>query len=275
MTQELVRSLQALDLTEYEAKVYIALLGEQASSGYAVARISGVPRSRVYEVLGNLVERGIVLTSNGDPVQYAALPPQELLARWRKEVDAALTIAESGLEAIVATSTDRNLIWDLSGREAILERVRDVINRTGHRLLMQLWAEDAPAIEPQLRAASARGVEVMIVAYDDPGFDFGKVYLHEPGADEIVAEHGGRWIILSADAREVVAGIVSLGEGSRAAWTSHPGLAMPITEEIKHDIYLAELLDAHREALEATFGPSLIALRKRFSSARGLIDQPS
>lgn len=272
MTQELVRSLQALDLTEYEAKVYIALLGEQASSGYAVARISGVPRSRVYEVLGNLVDRGIVLTSNGDPVQYAALPPQELLARRREEVDAALTIAESGLEAIVATSTDRNLIWDLSGREAILERVRDVINRTSDRLLMQLWAEDAPAIELQLRAASARGVEVMIVAYDDPGFDFGKVYLHEPGADEIVAEHGGRWIILSADAREVVAGIVSLGEGSRAAWTSHPGLAMPITEEIKHDIYLAEMLDAHRDVLEATFGPSLIALRKRFSSVRGLID---
>lgn len=275
MSQELVRSLQALDLTEYEAKVYIALLGEQASSGYAVARMSGVPRSRVYEVLGNLVERGIVLTSNGDPVQYAALPPQELLARRRTEVDAALAIAEHGLEAAMIASTDRNLIWDLTGRDAILERVRDVVNRANDRVLMQLWAEDAPAVEPQLRAAAKRGVDVLIVAYDDPGFDFGRVYLHEPGAEEIGAEHGGRWIILSADAREIVAGIVSLGERSRAAWTSHPGLAMPITEEIKHDIYLAELLETHREALEAVFGPSLSALRKRFASARHLVDQAS
>lgn len=275
MSQELVRSLQALDLTEYEAKVYIALLGEQASSGYAVARMSGVPRSRVYEVLANLVERGIVLTSNGDPVQYAALPPQELLARRRTEVEAALTIAESGLEAVMAASTDRNLIWDLSGRDAIIERVRDVVARANDRVLMQLWAEDAPAVEPQLRAAADRGVDVLIVAYDDPGFDFGHVYLHEPGAEEIVAEHGGRWIILSADAREVVAGIVSLGDRSRAAWTSHPGLAMPITEEIKHDIYLAEMLETHRDVLEATFGPGLRALRRRFMSARHLIDHPS
>lgn len=275
MTRELVQSLQALDLTEYEAKVYVALLGEQASSGYAVARASGVPRSRVYEVLANLVERGIVLTSNGDPVQYAALPPKELLARRRKEIDAALELAESGLESLLAASTDRGLIWDLTGRDAILERVRDVINRAGERILLQLWAEDAPELESVLRAAAGRGVDIQVIAYDDPGFDFGRVYLHEPGAEEISAEHGGRWIILSADAREVVAGIVSLGEGSRAAWTSHPGLAMPITEEIKHDIYLDELLKTHREVLEASFGPSLNALRRRFSSARGLADQAS
>jgi hypothetical protein len=64
--------------------------------------------------------------------------------------------------------------------------------------------------------------------------------------------------------REVVTGVLSMGDQSRAAWTSHPGLVVPTTELIKHDIYVQEMLDAHRDTLEASFGPSLEVLRGRF-----------
>ncbi len=51
---------------------------------------------------------------------------------------------------------------------------------------------------------------------------------------------------------------------SRAAWSSHLGITMPITEQIKHDLYLAVLLDKHRDILEGSFGPALRDLRKMF-----------
>lgn len=40
---------------------------------------------------------------------------------------------------------------------------------------------------------------------------------------------------------------------------------MPITEVMIHDLYIVEMLRAHRDVLEATFGKDLIELRNKFS----------
>lgn len=98
MTLNLVRTVQELGFTEYEAKAYLALLDESPLSGYKVAQNSGVPQSKVYEVLGGLVRRGAVLVKHGDPVQYAPLAPKELISRRRKEMEASLETAEESLE---------------------------------------------------------------------------------------------------------------------------------------------------------------------------------
>ena len=261
---DLIRALQELSFSEYEAKCYLALVGEHALTGYGVARASGVPRSKVYEVLEGLVARGVVIANYGEPTQYAPIAPKELIALRRRETDQAISAAEEGLRHFASSGVNRDLIWDITGRSEILGRLREVIGRAKRLILLQLWAEDAPELRDALAAATKRGVEIVVIAYDDPDLQFAKVYLHEPGAAEVTQEHGGRWIILSADASEVVAGIVSLGSESRAAWTAHPGLVMPITEEIKHDLYIAELLDAHRDILEASFGPGLKTLRERY-----------
>ena len=39
---------------------------------------------------------------------------------------------------------------------------------------------------------------------------------------------------------------------------------MPITEQVKHDLYVAEMLSSHRETLEEEYGPSLERLRAKF-----------
>lgn len=268
LDQDAAGALQALGLTEYEARVYLALLGEEPLSGYAVARLSGVPRSKVYEVLEGLVRRGVVLTSHGGSTLYAALPPADLIALRRRESNASLAVAETRLRALTAREPARDMIWDIVGREPILERLRHVIGRASRLLLIEIWAEDTPSLHSDLEAAVARGVEVVVIGYDDPELPFATVYLHQPGAERITAEHGGRWIILSVDAREVVAGNVSMGDRSRAAWTTHPGLVMPITQQIQHDVYIAELLAAHGDVLEASFGPGLERLRARFDRSR-------
>lgn len=115
-------------------------------------------------------------------------------------------------------------------------------------------------------------MSVIAVAYGDPGYPFAEVYPH-PSTDEVTTGLGGRWLVISADDREVVAGIVSSGSMSRAAWTSHPGLAVPITELIVHDLYKLEMLAAHREALEGSFGAGLIKLREKFGHAEQHLDR--
>ena len=45
---------------------------------------------------------------------------------------------------------------------------------------------------------------------------------------------------------------------------------VPTTELIKHDIYVQEMLDEHREILEETFGPDLRGLRERLKRLKDL-----
>lgn len=264
MKLEIIKMLQDLNFTEYEAKAYLALLDKSPLSGYAISLNSGVPRSKIYEVLSGMVERGEVMVSHEDPSLYTPLPPQELIRLKKSKIDSSFEAAETALAHYSYVSLNRENIWNITGFEAILSRAAEAINRATGRVLLEIWTEEAKLLEPELRRAAERGVEILIVVYGELQLDFAQVYPHD-SSEEITREYGGRWIVASIDDREVVAGIVSLGTDSRAAWTMHPGLVMPITEVIIHDLYIYEIMQAHRETLEQTFGPNLIELRKRYN----------
>lgn len=264
---DIIKILQNLSFTEYEAKAYIALLEKSPMSGYAVALNSGVPRSKVYEVLEGLVSRGEVLASHGNPVLYTPLSPKELINLKRRRTEINLETAEEALEQYEFNNENRENIWNITGREEILHRIREIISNAEHRILLEIWSEDAEDIKQSLFEASQRGVEIFIVTYGSLVLDFAQVYQHDHYV-EITHEYGGRWIIMSVDDKEISAGIISLGNDSRAAWTLHPGLVMPITEVIKHDIYIMEIMKKHRGILEESFGPDLIDLRNRFNLER-------
>ena len=260
--------LKDLGFTEYEAKAYLALLRGGPATAYAVARDSGVPRSKVYGVLEGMVGRGVAFVSHGEPVGYAPLPPAELVRARRREAEGVLSAAEEGLEGWAeredgAGPRDER-IWDIKGRREVLSRLRELVGRAEERVLLQIWGEDAPELQTELLEAAGRGVEITVVAYGDPEYPFARVYLHDPGPEVITPEYGGRWIILSVDAREIVAGAVFPEDVARAAWSAHPGIVMPITEQVKHDLYVAEMLASHRRVLEEEYGPSLERLRVKF-----------
>lgn len=256
--------LQELNFTEYEAKAYLALLQKSPLSGYAVALNSGVPRSKIYEVLNGMEERGDVFVSREATALYSPLPPKELIAQRKRHAEACFGMAERALKEYSETSRNRENIWNICGYETILSCGKEIIGRTKKRVLLEVCPEEAEYLKDDLKAAYDRGVEIIIVAYGTLRLDFARIYPHN-SIDEIRKEYGGRWMILSADYQEVLAGIVSSGPQSRAVTTTHPGLVMPITEEIVHDLYILEMMKKHRTTLEASFGPNLKTLRDQFN----------
>jgi HTH-type transcriptional regulator, sugar sensing transcriptional regulator len=264
MRNDLSERLNHLGFTEYEAKAYLALLQQSPLTGYAISRVSGVPRSKIYEVLNSLVERGDVLISYGEPIQYAPKSPSDLLKTRSETFEKQLTEAANGLEEFMHQDTPNDLIWDIRGRDEIFFRLREVIGRSKHQILVQIWEEDVIEIYSALEEAARLGNTITIMAYGNPDIPFAQVYPHEPGAVEIEEEYGGRWVIISIDGKEIVTGIVSLGKESRAAWSAHLGIVMPITEQIKHDLYISVMLNQHRDILEESYGPSLKELRNKF-----------
>lgn len=258
-----VQALRAIGLTEWESKAYLALLDEAPATGYGIAKRSGVARARIYEVLDSLVAKGAARVSNGKPQKYAPTASEEFLKVQRRQTEKSFDQAGEILRNFGAREESGSVIWDLQGRGDILSRAQDVISRSSIRLLCEIWEAEADRLREDLEKAAARGVKIIVVAYGKVDFPFATVFPH-PGTDEVTHGLGSRWLVVSADDREIVAGSVSGGTESRAAWTRHPGLVVPVTELVRHDLYKLEMLKAHGEILEQTFGPALSKLRAKY-----------
>jgi sugar-specific transcriptional regulator TrmB len=96
--------LQRLGLTSYEARAYLALLRRDSCTAAETARLAGLPRQRVYDVLSSLVEKGLASTRPGRAVKYAATPPEHalagLVAQHRQQLDALERDSASLLDAL-------------------------------------------------------------------------------------------------------------------------------------------------------------------------------
>ena len=81
---EFIKKLKVyFDLNIYETKVWLALLSKGVSSAGEIAEISGVPRSRTYDVLESLEKRGFVIQKLGKPVRYLAVKPEIVIEKLK------------------------------------------------------------------------------------------------------------------------------------------------------------------------------------------------
>ncbi len=74
--RDLASGLQGFGLTDYEAKVYVALLSNGPSTVNQLQYAAAVPRTKVYQVSQQLVRKGVLRELEGKPVRFEALPPE-------------------------------------------------------------------------------------------------------------------------------------------------------------------------------------------------------
>jgi len=85
--QELITKVKDyFDLNIYETKVWLALLSKGIASAGEVATLSGVPRSRTYDVLETLEKKGFAIVKLGKPVKYIGIKPKLILEKLKKNV---------------------------------------------------------------------------------------------------------------------------------------------------------------------------------------------
>lgn len=79
--EDTVGALVRLGLTRYEARAFIALMGRGSFTAAEVARRANLPRQRIYDVLGSLVEKGLTAIRPGGVLRYSAAEPAHALGR--------------------------------------------------------------------------------------------------------------------------------------------------------------------------------------------------
>jgi HTH-type transcriptional regulator, sugar sensing transcriptional regulator len=177
--------LIALGLTGYEASAYVALTRRDRATGAEVARLAGLPRQRIYDVLDGLVARGMATMEPGRPARYAAVAPEAaiaaLVAAHRAEVDrleheAALAVAllTPAYADGRTTSDPLSYIEVLREPGAIATRFEELQAAATREIFV--FTKPPYAVEPAQNLAGlellGRGVEARSVyersVYDDP-----------------------------------------------------------------------------------------------------------
>jgi sugar-specific transcriptional regulator TrmB len=108
--QELLGKLKKdFRLNIYEAKIWTVLLSRGIATAGELADLSGVPRSRCYDVLESLEKKGFIIMKIGKPIKYIAIQPEEIVDRVKKDINEDTDLSLKMIEDIKETDIFKEL----------------------------------------------------------------------------------------------------------------------------------------------------------------------
>lgn len=150
ITNGLVDSLKTLGLTEYEAKVYSALVLFDQAEVKQVYEYLDAPKPSVYQSLRSLTDKGLVQVVNAKPAIYKATPPKiaiKHLAESHKKAEGAAILELEDLEKSRVESEYPDVLWTLFGRENIEHKMEELLDKANHSLALLLPQEYLPYLK--------------------------------------------------------------------------------------------------------------------------------
>ena len=163
---ENIAVLKGIGLTMYEAQAYVTLTSLISSTASEIAEESGIPRSKIYDVLKGLSKKNYVNVEDGRPLTYNVKSPVEVLSREKErintEIDDTITrltyIYENGMSQVQAP------IWRIYGVEKIIAQELEIIKRAKSSINMRigfLFENEGEALVKALKNRSDLKINIL------------------------------------------------------------------------------------------------------------------
>ena len=227
------RSLQEFGLTDYEIRSYTSLLEMGPATASELSETSGVPYSKIYEVLGSLEKKGWIEMEHGRPSRYYPKPPSVAMEITKSQLESALKTNEAlvldELQPIYEKKgvRERPDIWIVRGDFNVLAQVRETVEHVQREILAAVPAlpdSVAEPLIPLIKTIVERGVKVQLMTMKTPMTET-MMKLTKLCEVRVREQMFGGGII--ADGREVILLLGQEGDEaiSLAIWSDHIGLA--------------------------------------------------
>jgi sugar-specific transcriptional regulator TrmB len=236
--EEILKEMQKIGFTSYEAKIYIALLHRNPATGYEISKISGVPQAKVYENILRLGNRGAVLNVGNDPVKYVPLPPEKLLKKADSEFEKSINMLKARLPAL-STSQEPDYAWNIRGYFSTMEKASQLIKEAEAEITMAIWGDDIMYLYNELAEATGRGVKTSILVYGRKGMIGLDNINYSSLENKFLLEAGGKFITLVTDGREVLSGQLDEEKEGVSIWTANPAIVYTSKRYVEHEIGLS------------------------------------
>ena len=230
------KSLDKIGLTSYEIRTFSSLLKAGEITASDLSQKSGVPYSKIYEVLGSLEEKSWVGSDDSRPTKYFAKSPATALDATKQRLDTEFkenqNVVLSELIPLYEKSgtSERPDIWVLSGTVNIASKILEMVESCKNEVLIALPKASEDLVKqalPKLRSLHDKRVDITILTSDSMDKDSLKAISRVAKVKVKKGLFGGGII---SDKRYVV---ILLGPEAGdttssdivAIWADHPGLA--------------------------------------------------
>ena len=167
-SDDVVSELMHLGLNRSEARAYKVLASVGQSTARAVADSSGVPRSKVYEVLYSLEQRGLVRRAVGtSPTEFRAYEPRNAIPYLIEKLQNSgkSVLAELESLAMQKKAASEEFVWTEAGSDQIKLGTREAIARATKEVFIATRDPGLlSSLRPALADAKKRGVEIKLVS---------------------------------------------------------------------------------------------------------------
>jgi HTH-type transcriptional regulator, sugar sensing transcriptional regulator len=230
--------LTRFGFTEYENRVYETLhQAGKPMTGYALAKDSGVPRGKIYEVLHRLVDKGILLESmSGGKSEYQAVDLEIVIGALTRSFFDNVTQLRQAYSEERREADDR--VWMLKEERSMLLTMEEKIRKAKRSIHISLWSDEYATLLPLLEQREREGIAVEALSLGE---------LHTPLAGLYtfpVPEHEQhslqRWRLLVIDESELLLGIFHDGE-MKGMMTAAAPFVQFFLDFFYHDVSLAEI----------------------------------
>lgn len=246
---ELLDQLTQIGFTEYEGKVYLALLAENPATGYQISKRSGVPRSMVYETLSRLHGRGMVLEAvEGRATLYRPLPPQTFLDEHQSEHQRLVNSLRVGLGELFDQVID-DRIWSIRGRHAALTYASQLIREADSDVFLVLTDDDLKLLRDDIVAACERGLETNVLLTGHGKLECGRFAHHPPLESELQGLTG--MLLVAIENGEALIASTGAQHEMRATVTRNPDLVFIARQFVWMELFT--------QRIYARLGPELLS----------------
>jgi len=240
MNSRMLENLKQLGFNVYEARVYVEKLKQvHPLTAYEIGKLSGVPRSKVYEVVDNLRRKQTIVQIEDHPKKYLPVDPEEVFSNIKKSFITSVNFVRDELDHLEKGEAI-DYVFNIFGKETIIDRAREMVRSAKSSILIAVDHDMLKALEADLKKAEQRGLELYMVFYGDKnGVDFKNVYSHRLREPDI---KNFSFVLLDIDFKEVLAGTMSKSKNEgHGFWTKSVYLSNIMQDNIIHEMSIGML----------------------------------
>lgn len=232
--------LENLGFSQNEAKVYTTLLKNRMLNGYEIAKLSGVSRSLVYEVINRLVGRGILFRLEGEPSYYTPLEYDRLIERIKKENEGNINRAEEYLRSLSGEEDNHDYVMNIVGFDRFIKKAAALIDGALEEISLSVWQSEFELLREPLARAVERGVKVFLFTFEEITLEGAVLFSYRIKDASKLFPY--RRLTLVVDAGQCLTGENS-GDRSIFTYTRNHAIVSLATDEIVLNIFWYQYME--------------------------------
>jgi sugar-specific transcriptional regulator TrmB len=247
-----ISTLARLGFSNYEARAYTVLLQDSPLTAYEIAKNSGIPTSKIYEVIRKLERRNTIqsIRSERSPL-YIPVSPDEFIENYKLSIENSLNSIRNSLKG-VKVGIDTNYTWHMSDYDDMILRAKRMLGTARETALLLIWPDEVLQLMEDLTQAQERNIKIAIIHYGPTDIKAGQVYRHSVERS-LYADRQVRGLTLVTDSKEALIGTIS-GTKTDAIWSMNAAFVIMTEDYLRHDIYFIKTVTRFDPVMKKAFG---------------------